>query len=147
MTENEPKGHPLRLDTDAKSADPSLPSFIGRPEGAPVYNGFPLVRESETDGWTYGAITDYNTEEPETEGDGYVVAPDGSRAGIVWSTDSPEFYDIMPPDASRWGVYGVRFPRPVGSMEDLVFNFRAVLPKLKGKYNELKKGGLTSGSS
>jgi hypothetical protein len=144
MINNKPKGHALRLDPDAKSADPNVPPFVAPPEGAPVYYGFPTVPESETDGWIYGAITDYNTEEPETEGDGFVVAPDGSRAGIVWSTDSPDFYEISPPDDKRWGVYGVRFLRPVSSIEDLVLNFRAILPRLKEKYEELKKNGITN---
>lgn len=94
-------------------------------------------RQSETDGWLYGAITDFEVDEPQHEGDGFVIAPDGSRAGIAWATDTAEFYEICSPSEGRWGVYGVRFPRPVAGLDDLVFNFRAVLPHLQKRYAEL----------
>ncbi len=132
-------GRRLRLDRSAKSASRDKPAFIARPFGAPVYHGFPVVPESETDGWFYGAITEYKGVEPQDEGDGYVIAPDGSRAGIAWATDTPEFYEILPPDKHRWRVYGICFSRPVASVEDLVFNFRAALPMLKEKYESLQK--------
>jgi len=132
------KGSRLRYDPKARSATPGVPSFVARPEGAPIYHGFEVVPETETDGWIYGAISDYEGG-PHTEGDGFVVAPDGARAGIAWATDTPDFYEIAPPDDERWGVYGVRFPRPVSSVDDLVFNFRAVLPKLKERYAMLRE--------
>ena len=133
-------GRPIRLDSSAKSAKPDLPAFLARPKGAPVYHGFPVIPESETDGWYYGVITDFECDEPQDEGDGYVIARDGSRAGIAWATDTPEFYEILPPDKERWGVYGVCFPRPVASLEDLIYNFKEVLPKLKDKYAALQEG-------
>ncbi len=101
-----PKGKKVRYDPGATSGDPDQPGFIARPAGAPVYHGFPLVAETETDGWVYGAITEFETAEPQSEGDGFVVAPDGSRAGIVWATDTPDFYEIVPPDRERWGLWG-----------------------------------------
>ena len=131
----------LRHDPDAKTSDPSLPGFLARPVGAPVYHGFAVVAESMTDGWAYGAITEYDCLEPQTEGDGFVIAPDGSRAGIAWATDTSEFYEILPPDDERWGVYGVRFARPVSCLEDLVRNFREVLPKLKDQHARLHNRG------
>ncbi len=79
-------GHPIASDSNAKSADPGLPAFLARPDGTPVYHGFVVVEESETDGWRYGAITAFEGVENECEGDGFVIAPDGSRAGIVWGT-------------------------------------------------------------
>lgn len=138
MSEGKNRGQPLRVDPNAASANPDLPAFLARPDGAPVYHGFPIVAETETDGWVYGAITGYEVESTQTEGDGFVIAPDGSRAGIAWATDTPAFYEISPPDSERWGVYGVRFPRPVSSLEDLVFNFRAVLPALQQRFNDLR---------
>jgi hypothetical protein len=134
-------GRQISYDPDAGSSDPNLPGFLARPAGAPVYHGFTVVPESMTDGWVYGAITAYDCEEPQTEGDGFVIAPDGSRAGIAWATDTPEFYEILPPDDNRWGVYGVCFARPVSCVEDLVSNFRLVLPKLKDQLARLHKCG------
>ncbi|MBL9172496.1 MAG: nucleoside deaminase [Verrucomicrobiales bacterium] len=130
-------GRALTLDSGAGSADPSLPAFVSRPEGAPVYHGFPVVAGSEVDGWSYGSITAFDTLEPQTEGDGFVIAPDGRRAGIAWATDTGEFYEILPPDPERWGVYGVRFPMPVQSRQDLITCFHEVLPQLKRRHAEL----------
>jgi len=83
-------------------------------------------------------LQQYECEEPQTEGDGFVLAPDGSRAGIAWATDTPDFYEICAPSEGRWGVYGMCFERPVSCVEDLVFNFRAVLPKLQRKHASLQ---------
>lgn len=128
------EGRKIRYDATAASADHGLPGFIARPEGAPVYHGFTVVPETMMDGWVFGAITEYECDDPQTEGDGFVIAPDGARAGIAWAIDTPDFYEICPPDEGRWGVYGVRFPRPVSCVGDLVFNFRAILPKLKRQH-------------
>jgi len=98
-------------------------------------DGFPLVEETWTDGWCYGAITEFN--EPECHpngcesGNGYVETPDGSRIGLVWSTGV---------FAARWasslsehdqGVYEVAFPKPVKNLRDLVECFRSVVPQLQ----------------
>lgn len=131
------EGKKVRNDPDAESKDPSVPGFIARPDGAPVYHGFVVVPETMTGGWAYGAITAFETDEPQHEGDGFVVAPDGSRAGIAWATDTGDFYEILPPDDGRWGVYGVCFPKPVSCLADLVSNFRAVLPRIKQQYERV----------
>lgn len=124
-------------DSAAISTDPTLPAFIARPEGAPVYHRFSVVPGSSLDGWAYGAITAYETLKPQTEGDGFVIAPDGRRAGIAWATDTADFYEICPPDSERWGVYGVRFPMPVQSRRDLITCFHQILPQLKRRHFEL----------
>ena len=138
------KGRPLVTDPNAKSGKAGEPAFIARPPGAPVYHGFAVLEESITDGWRYGAITAFEGVDKEEAGDGFVIAPDGSRAGVVWSTDVPEFEVIMPPDTNRWGVYSVRFPKPVSSKQDLIDNFRAVLPLLKKQYESVRKSTSTS---
>lgn len=127
-------GKRILYDVEASSDDPELPGFLSRPQGTPVYHGFPIIPETATRGWIYGAITQYEGVTPHEEGDGYVIAPDGSRAGIAWATNTGDFYEISGPEKERWGVYGVRFPRPVSSVEDLVFNFRHILPLLKERY-------------
>jgi hypothetical protein len=75
-------------DEDAESADPALPAFLARPPGAPVYHGFPLIDGAEADGFRLGMITDL-VSEPALEGNAYVIAPDGSRAGLVMSAIMP----------------------------------------------------------
>jgi hypothetical protein len=134
-------GRPIRLDETAQSADPALPAFLARPAGAPVYHGFPVVPETLTDGWVYGAITDYLDPDGADGGDGYVIAPDGRRAGLVWAADEGAFAEISPPDQGRWGVYAVWFPKPVRTLEDLIECFRHVLPDLQRVHARLFGSG------
>lgn len=102
------------------------------------YDGFPLVEETRTDGWCYSAITEFN--EPECHpngcesGNGYVVAPDGSRIGLVWSTGT---------FAAKWvqldeqtpGSFEVAFPKPVRNLHDLVECFKSIVPQLQIIHN------------
>ena len=125
------RGRYLKLDEQAASASPGLPAFLAPPEGALVYHGFPIIRETLTDGWCFGAITEYADAGGCDSGDGFVVAPDGSRAGLVWDVGQGEIAQISPPDAGRWGVYQVWFPKPIRTTDDLVQCFRAVLPQLQ----------------
>jgi hypothetical protein len=129
------KGRGILLDLSAESADPDNVAFLARPEGAPVYHGFPVIEESETDGWFIGAITEYLGAD---EGDAFVVAPDGSRAGLVWEVGDGTFDEICKPESNRWGVFAVWFPNPVQTEADFIDNFPYVLPLLQLKYAELK---------
>lgn len=135
-----PDGKAIQTDPDARSADPSLPAFLARPAGAPAYHGFPLVDQSRTDGWCYGAITAFEEAEGCEAGDGFVVAPDGSRAGLVWSVGDFPTEMVCEPDEARWGVYSIAFPRAVRDVDDLVACFRAVLPELKVLYAKVRDG-------
>ena len=128
---------PLLVDPNAKSASPDAPPFIAPPASAPTYYGFPIVPESETDGWYYGAITQFIELNGCKYGDGYVVAPDGTRAGLVWEVGYKGFQEICKPTPDRWGVYAVGFNRSIKTNEDLVFNFRQLLPELKRKHAEI----------
>ncbi len=99
------------------------------------YDGFPLVEETRTDGWCFGAITEFN--EPECHpsgcesGDGYVQAPDGLRLRLFWSTGTfPAKWSRALSDHSP-GFYEVAFPKPVRNLHDLVECFRSVVPQLQ----------------
>jgi hypothetical protein len=139
-TDPSSKGRPLRLDPTAASADPSLPAFLARPAGSPAYHGFPLIEETRTEGWAYGAITEVPDPDGKA-GDGYVVAPDGARAGLAWSVGSYPTTRICPPDVDRWAVFAIAFPRRVQTMDDLVHCFRHVLPELRRLYAQHRAGG------
>lgn len=97
-----PDGKRILTDPTADSASSDLPAFIARPEGAPVYHGFPIVEATLTDGWRFGAISAFE-DDPEgcNGGDGFVVAPDGSRAGIVWEVGDFATHEICPPIPDR----------------------------------------------
>lgn len=142
MSEQTPprEGQTLRQDPTAQSASPDLPAFIARPEGSPAYYGFPLLPGSEKDGFVFGVISEPRGPQPASWGDAYVVAPDGSRAGIVWGMDGVETNVILPPEVGRWGVYYFRFDHPVRSDADLILNLHAVLPRLKEFYAAAKSG-------
>ncbi|PAE42784.1 3-deoxy-8-phosphooctulonate synthase [Bacillus sp. 7884-1] len=110
-----------------------------------VYSGFPLVMETEIDGFIYGEITDHfdfeDDEEGCTSGDGFVQAPNGTRAGIIWDViDEPYLSICIEPEKDRWGVYNVGFVRPIKTMDDLVYNFKTIFPLIKEAYNKSKLG-------
>ena len=124
------KSRRLALDTRAQSSSADLPAFLARPEGAPVYHGFPVVEGVEVEGFRLGMITDFESS-PE-DGDAFVVAPDGSRAGLVWSVgNSADLEEVCPLEASRWGVWAVTFPEPMNTKEAMERNLAVVLPRLK----------------
>jgi hypothetical protein len=140
MSETKPEGKDILQDPTAESADPELPAFLARPHGAPVYHGFPLIPETLTDGWLLGAITAFEDPNGCEYGDAFVQAPDGSRAGLVWEVGSGKLEQILPPDSTRWGVWAVWFRKPVHSVNDIIANFRDVLPELKKKHAEVSGG-------
>jgi len=137
---NEPRSRPLRTDPKATSSDPDAPAFIARPEGAPVYYGFPVLPDSEVDGFQLGMITDFEAQ-PDTSGDGFVVAPDGSRAGLVWESEveEPYFSQVLPPDSSRWGVWAVGVTKPLRSEADARPFLAATLSELRSRWEEWKR--------
>jgi hypothetical protein len=107
----QPEGVPLRLDPEAESADPSLPAFLARPDGAPVFHGFPLLESSMSDdGWCFGTISDPDCPEGRDWGDAFVVAPNGSRAGIIWEVREPTMEVCIEPERDLWGCTISRSP-------------------------------------
>jgi hypothetical protein len=122
----------MALDLEAISTDPEVPAFLRPPRGAPPYYGFPLLSGVECDGFKLGMITDFTLEEDAEEGDLYVVAADGSRAGIVWCTGPIRRYqENEPPTRVRWGVWQFEFTRPLRTMDDAQWALSEMVPVLR----------------
>jgi hypothetical protein len=134
-------GRRILKDPEARSANPSPPAFLARPEGSPVYHGFPILEESMTDGWRIGAITDFEDPSGCEGGDAFVIAPDGSRAGLVWDVGTEPLVEISPPEPDRWGVYQVFFPSAVRTRADFIAGFQAILPALKAVFARTRAAG------
>src|ERR1700688_705750 len=125
------QGRPLAIEHSAWRASTTAPAFVARPEGAPVYHGFVVLDDVRVDGFTLGKITDWEAE-PCAAGDAFVIAPDGSRAGLIWEIcDPPYFEETRPIEAARWGVWGVGFCLPMDSRENARKNLESILPQLK----------------
>jgi hypothetical protein len=133
-----PKGRPLAIDATAHSASPTEPAFIARPEGAPVYYGFVVLDDVTVDDFTLGKITDFEAE-PCDEGDAFVIAPDGSRAGLVWEIREPPYFsEVAPFETGRWGVWGIGFRLPMNGRVNARRNLESILPELKMRWAEWK---------
>ncbi|HKY17180.1 MAG TPA: hypothetical protein VJM33_19795 [Microthrixaceae bacterium] len=115
------------------------PAFIARPEGSPVYYGFAIIESSEVDGFRFGMITDF-VAEPDTCGDAFVVAPDDSRAGLVWESevDEPYFGEVLPPTENRWGVWAVGTRLPMRTEDDATALLASLLPELRPRWEQWK---------
>jgi hypothetical protein len=137
--DQQPKGQPLAIDRKAPSASATEPAFIARPEGAPVYHGFAVLEDVNVEGFTLGAITDFEAE-PTDAGDAFVIAPDGSRGGLVWEV-CPNRYieEVCAFEPDRWGVWAISFPYPMKDRDNARRNLAAVLPDLKGRWEEWKR--------
>jgi hypothetical protein len=138
MTEFLSNGKPLVLDPNAVSASPDAPAFVAPPKGAPAYYGFPILDDVAAEGFRLGLITALE-DEPSDWGDAFIVAPDDSRAGLVWEAgESSLVQEIRAPEPRRWGVWGVSFPHPMISHENARKNLAFVLPLLKKRWEEWK---------
>ena len=134
-------GRPLAIDQQAESIDPGLPAFLTRPPGAPVYHGFLVIDGAEVDGFRLGMITDFLSE-PALEGDAYVVAPDGSRAGLVWQSGcAPYFEEVLAPHEGRWGVWAVGLPLPMTTKREARSYLAALLPQLRIRWESWRDAG------
>ena len=126
------------LDKEARSNSKNLPAFLSPPKESKPYHGFPLIKEINIDGFTYGAITDFlenDSKEGCTSGDGYVEAPDGSRAGIAWEKGKKFSYSqMLDSDRERWGVYYFSIPFGIKNLKDMRKVFSLMVPILKKFY-------------
>jgi len=137
--EKQAEGKPLALDGQATSASATEPAFIARPKGTPVYYGFTVLEDVTADGFTLGAITDFESE-PTDNGDAFVIAPDGSRAGLVWEVSPTKYIDeVRAFEPERWGVWAVSLPYPMDNRANARKNLVAMLPELKTRWEEWKR--------
>ena len=133
------KGKNLAIDLNATSASPTEPAFIARPKGEPVYYGFAVLEDVRVEGFTFGAITDFEAEPTDT-GDAFVIAPDGSRAGLVWEVSATKYFEeVRPFERNRWGVWAVSFPHPMDNRANARKNLLAVLPDLRTRWEDWKR--------
>jgi hypothetical protein len=138
-SDEQPKGKPVAIDHNAISASATEPAFVTPPKGAPVYHGFVVLDDVNVEGFTFGAITDFEAE-PCDAGDAFVVAPDGSRAGLVWEVSTTKsFEQVLPFEPNRWGVWAVSFPQPMENRASARENLLAVLPDLKVRWEDWKQ--------
>lgn len=140
-----PKVTPMPTDqTPPADAAPATsaggpPAFLSDPASTPIYNGYVVVPETYTEGWCLGVITDHEDPDGVDSGDAFVVAPDGSAAGLIWEVGVEPMAQILPPVEERWGVYAVCFPHVVRNAADLASAFRAILPALKETYAQVRQ--------
>jgi hypothetical protein len=134
-----PVGRPLAVDATAESASQTEPAFIARPAGAAVYHGFQVLSDVAVDGFVFGKITDFETE-PCESGDAFVIAPDNSRAGLVWEVSDKRFFrEVCAADPTRWGVWGVSFPFAMTNRRNVKKNLESILPELSVRWNEWRE--------
>jgi hypothetical protein len=103
-----------------------------------IYHGFVIVPETCTDGWCLGSMTDFEDPDGCDSGDAFVVAPDGTSAGLVWQVGTDPLQEILPPDGQKWGVYAISFPHVIRTVADFAAAFRTVLPQLEARHAELR---------
>jgi hypothetical protein len=80
-------------------------------------------------------ITDFIAA-PDTAGDAFVVAPDGSRAGLVWESEVPDpyFQQVMAPDNERWGVWAVGATASMRTVKDARRYLAEIVPELRPRW-------------
>lgn len=128
----------LALDHEAESADPGRPAFMAPPPGAPPYHGFRVLDGVIVDGFHWGAITSLGEPAPASL-DGFVVAPDGSRAGAEWRKSSePYVLMLAEPTAERWGVWRLGFVDDIVDESTARRALRAVIDPLRGHWSAWK---------
>jgi hypothetical protein len=129
------------VDPAAPTSEASKPAFMTPPPGSKPYHGFPLIEETRWHGWCYGAVTDFLEADSEAGcsiGDGFVEAPDGSRAGLMWNVDpEPKFAVVEGPSGSRWGLFHFTIPEAIASVRDLQQTFWRMVPVLEQLYQRL----------
>jgi hypothetical protein len=149
--------HPRMAEMGLTAAIRDMLTGLRDPERS-IYYDLPTWPETTTQGFTFGSIRTYD----HTFGKAFVVAPDGSRAGLCWHTiESPETFASRTGaredersyytdpnylkqrrdfEQHRWGIWDVAFPCPMRTddpeaiREDTQRNLAAILPRLKRQW-------------
>lgn len=125
----------LAIDHDAPSADAGKPAFMAPPPGSQPYHGFSVMPDIQVDGFQWGAITVIEPP-PAATLDGFVVAPDGSRAGIEWrKAGEPYVLMLAEPTAERWGVWRVGFVGDIVDKTTAIDALAAVVEELRERWD------------
>lgn len=123
---------------DGKRLLETLQTELGSParsEEASAYYGFEILGDVTVEGFRLGKITDFEAEPTET-GDAFIVAPDGSRAGLVWEVSSENYFEEVMGKSGSWGVWAVSFPHPMTSPDNIRRNLESILPELKKEWEK-----------
>lgn len=76
-------------------------------------------------------VSDFGDEEAHY-GDGYVLAPDGSRCGLLWECCGEQAINlVLEPEPDRWGVYFVSLPHSLHGPGDARQFLEAARPQLE----------------
>ena len=128
-------GHPIAMDPTAVSTEPELPAFLKPAQADSPTTSFPVMTGVESGGFKLGMITDFTLERDPVEGDLFIVAPDGGRAGIVWCTGPIKCYATLAvPGPQRWGIWQFQFMRPLRTIADAQWALEEMLPVLRPKW-------------
>jgi HEAT repeat protein len=129
------RGRIVALDPEAVSADDELPAFMAPPPDAPAYYGFVVLDDIEVEGFRLGKISDFEAMPDMVSGDAFIVAPDNSRAGLVWELAHEVFArEICLMDEGCWGVWSVGFLYPMTTRDNMRRNLQSILPFLRKEW-------------
>jgi hypothetical protein len=104
-----------------------------------VYYGFRLLEGVVLDGFALGLISD-SMVEPTTHGDAFVVAPDGSRAGLIWEIAEQKYFETTSgPDARRFGVFSVGTPHGPTTTDEATMFLAEILPAVRREWERTRR--------
>lgn len=133
-------GRPLATDSDSISASNSLPAFLARPAGAPVYHGFKIRTDVVVDGFTLGMITDFEAE-PVTEGDAFVIhltAHVPGWLGVCQTSRTLNGFAGTPMTAGASGLFRLHCQCPAATTRDRISLVLFLCSNLSGKSGDAR---------
>ena len=131
----------LALDLTADSEDDTVLPFMAPPKGAEPYHGFKVLTNVTHEGFTLGAITDFVKRPGLFTGDAFVVAPDGSRAGLEWRLSNEVYVlEMAMYNEVRWGVWMAGVKHPMVDEDAALRNLIDLVPTLEEKWSTWREG-------